>query len=99
MKYLFHYQGSLKPKNQLEDAIYKFLKKEDRMIIPDDMLQVYKNRIIDHVNALNKDYSKCADVQILFNKSANEHGDIWLFIGKGDTSPFHASLLKMGGEW
>lgn len=93
MNYLFYYKGSNNPKNQLETEVYDYLKQGDRLPFDEEALIRTKDAILHQVNNLNKKHKRCHPVRLQFKYTTK--GDISLFIGDGDTSPFQATFLKV----
>jgi hypothetical protein len=93
MKYLFYYKGSNNPKNKLESEVYEYLKQGDRLPFDDTSLLRTQGAILHQVNNLNHKYNRCTPVKLKFQEQRS--GDISLFIGSGDTSPFNATFLKV----
>lgn len=92
MRYLYYFKGTNNPKNKLEEEVYAYLQAGDRLPVNADDFPRLKNAMLYQVECFNKKYPRCKPVVVKFKDLNN--GDVAVFVGCGDTSPFHGTFLK-----
>jgi len=94
MRYLYYYQGSLNPKNKVEELFYHYLKSFNRSLFLYMDLGVIMEEMKKEAAKISQENKRCRPVEIKFSP-VNPNGDIHLFVGTGDTTSFKATFLKI----
>lgn len=87
MAYFSKTGNFLIPKNNLEKAVAELIKSNNRMIILDDEIEDFKNKILSQIKVLCEKFPRCKAPKYYFHGDYGNNGDF--HFGGIDSITFH----------